>query len=81
MGGILDGQQGINPLAAWESLEPQLAPSLRGPFAYLCGCRHVRMRRLDEAAAFFKIAQRLEKADALASRLAAKELERLVKSR
>ena len=79
MAGIVDGKQGFDPFVKWETLEKDLEPSLQPGFAYLCGCRYLRLKRPDEATEFFRIVQRLAAPDTPVYRLAASELERLAK--
>jgi tetratricopeptide (TPR) repeat protein len=69
--------KGSMDFLGWKTLAPTLAPGLRGPVAYVCGRRYLRLNRPQDAATLFRVALADAPADSSLRRLAQAELDRL----
>ncbi len=65
------------PGLRWQDIGPKLEPRLRGPMAYLLGCRHLGLKQPGEAASYFRAALEVAPPDSPNARLAQTELDRL----
>jgi tetratricopeptide (TPR) repeat protein len=71
--------KGTMDFFGWRSLAPTLAPSLRGPIAYLCGHRYLCLKRPKDAAGLFRTALADAPPDSALHRLAQADLDGLMK--
>ncbi len=69
--------QGTTGLLGWGGLAGLLEPEVRGHIAYWMGFRYQRLKKLDEATAFFRTALADAPPDSALRRLAQAELTRL----
>jgi WD40 repeat protein len=69
--------KGTSNFLGWAGLAPGLAPSLRGPLAYVMGHRYVRLKRDPEASGLFRTARDDTPPGSVLHRLAQAELDRL----
>jgi hypothetical protein len=70
-------KKGITGFLGWASVAPTLPPEVRGPLAYLFGCRLLRLNKPREAEEMFRSALADAPKDAPLRRLAQAELDRL----
>jgi hypothetical protein len=69
--------RGSTDLFGWAGLAPKLAPEMRGPIAYFLGFQYEALKRPEDAAKFWRQAQRDAPEGSGLRRLAAEELKRI----
>ncbi|HVX16230.1 MAG TPA: protein kinase [Pirellulales bacterium] len=69
--------KGNNNFLGWQALKPSLDADLRGPMAFIFGCRYLRLGRPADARQFFETARDDAPAESILKRLASDRLDSL----